>query len=125
VDVHDRRRVRPRRVPSGASTANARALELRDGDKTRISAKACAQAVANVNGEIAKALIGAELDQRASTTRMIALDGTAAKSRSARNALLGVSMARRRRRRPRRAAAVRTLAQLAGAQGSATRCRCR
>ena len=80
-------------VPSGASTGEREALELRDGDKSRYQGKGVRTAVANVNGEIAKALIGADLDQRAVDERMIALDGTPAKSRLGANALLGVSMA--------------------------------
>jgi enolase len=80
-------------VPSGASTGEREALELRDGDKTRYLGKGVRKAVANVNGEIAKALIGAELDQRALDETMIALDGTPSKSRLGANALLGVSMA--------------------------------
>jgi enolase len=80
-------------VPSGASTGEREALELRDGDKSRYQGKGVRTAVANVNGEIAKALIGTDLDQRALDEKMIALDGTAAKSRLGANALLGVSMA--------------------------------
>src|SRR6186997_1484721 len=80
-------------VPSGASTGEREALELRDGDKRRYQGKGVRTAVANVNGEIAKALIGADLDQRALDAKMIALDGTVAKSRLGANALLGVSMA--------------------------------
>jgi enolase 1/2/3 len=80
-------------VPSGASTGEREALELRDGDKSRYLGKGVRKAVANVNGEITRALIGADLDQRALDDRMIALDGTAAKSRLGANALLGVSMA--------------------------------
>jgi enolase len=80
-------------VPSGASTGEREALELRDGDKSRYQGKGVRTAVANVNGEIAKALIGADLDQRALDEKMIALDGTPAKSRLGANAILGVSMA--------------------------------
>ena len=80
-------------IPSGASTGEREALELRDADKSRYQGKGVRKAVANVNGEIAKALIGADLDQRALDEKMIALDGTAAKSRLGANALLGVSMA--------------------------------
>jgi enolase len=68
-------------------------LELRDGDKSRYGGKGVQKAVAHVNGELAGALTGAELDQRALDQRMIALDGTPAKSRLGANALLGVSMA--------------------------------
>ena len=80
-------------VPSGASTGEREALELRDGDKTRYRGKGVRNAVAHVNGEIAKALTGLDVDQRALDERMIALDGTPAKSRLGANALLGVSMA--------------------------------
>src|SRR5258706_8755078 len=80
-------------VPSGASTGEREALELRDGDKSRYLGKGVRKAVAHVNGEIADALTGAELDQRAIDQKMIALDGTPAKSRLGANALLGVSMA--------------------------------
>src|SRR6185436_2898864 len=80
-------------VPSGASTGEREALELRDGDKSRYLGKGVRTAVANVNGEIAKAIIARELDQRALDEAMIALDGTPTKSRLGANALLGVSMA--------------------------------
>jgi enolase len=80
-------------VPSGASTGEREALELRDGDKTRYLGKGVRKAVANVNGEIAAAIVGKDLDQRALDEAMIALDGTPAKSRLGANALLGVSMA--------------------------------
>ena len=80
-------------VPSGASTGVREALELRDGDKKRYLGKGVLKAVANVNGEIAKAVMGADLDQRALDKKMIALDGTPTKSRLGANAILGVSMA--------------------------------
>jgi len=80
-------------VPSGASTGEREALELRDGDKTRYGGKGVRKAVANVNGEIARAIEGRDLDQRGLDTAMIALDGTPTKSRLGANALLGVSMA--------------------------------
>ena len=80
-------------VPSGASTGEREALELRDGDKARYLGKGVRMAVANVNGEIASALVGTDLDQRTLDEKMIALDGTPAKSRLGANALLGVSMA--------------------------------
>ena len=80
-------------VPSGASTGEREALELRDGDKNRYLGKGVRKAVANVNGEIAKALVGVDLDQRALDEKMMALDGTPTKSRLGANALLGVSMA--------------------------------
>jgi enolase len=80
-------------VPSGASTGVREALELRDGDASRYGGKGVLKAVANVNGEIAKAIADRELDQRALDDAMIALDGTPTKSRLGANALLGVSMA--------------------------------
>jgi len=80
-------------VPSGASTGVREALELRDGDKKRYLGKGVSKAVANVNGEIAKALSGRDGDQRAIDEQMIALDGTPNKGRLGANALLGVSMA--------------------------------
>src|SRR5579864_1142741 len=80
-------------VPSGASTGIREALELRDGDKTRYQGKGVLRAVQNVNTEIAAALAGQELDQRAVDQRLIALDGTPNKGRLGANALLGASMA--------------------------------
>jgi len=80
-------------VPSGASTGEREALELRDGDKSRYGGKGVRRAVANVNGEIATAITHREFDQRGLDAAMIALDGTATKSRLGANALLGVSMA--------------------------------
>ena len=80
-------------VPSGASTGEREALELRDGDKSRYLGKGVRMAVANVNGAIANTITGRELDQRGLDQAMIALDGTSTKSRLGANALLGVSMA--------------------------------
>ena len=80
-------------VPSGASTGEREALELRDGDKTRYGGKGVLKAVGHVNGELQAAIIGQDLDQRALDGQMIALDGTPIKSRLGANALLGVSMA--------------------------------
>jgi enolase 1/2/3 len=80
-------------VPSGASTGEREALELRDGDKARYGGKGVRKAVANVNGEIARGITGADFDQRSLDAGMMALDGTATKSRLGANALLGVSMA--------------------------------
>jgi enolase len=80
-------------VPSGASTGEREALELRDGDKSRYLGKAVRTAVTNVNTEIAKAVTGREADQRAIDGQMIALDGTPNKGRLGANAILGVSMA--------------------------------
>src|SRR5260221_730352 len=81
-------------VPSGASTGEHEALELRDGDKSRYLGKGVLKAVANVNGDIAKAVAGLDAgDQRALDKRMIDLDGTPTKSRLGANAILAVSMA--------------------------------
>ena len=80
-------------VPSGASTGTREALELRDGDGKRYLGKGVRTAVANVNGEIARALAGRDFDQRGLDEAMMALDGTPAKSRLGANAILGVSMA--------------------------------
>jgi enolase len=80
-------------VPSGASTGVREALELRDGDKKRYGGKGVSKAVANVNGEIARALAGHDADQRAIDGALIALDGTPNKGRLGANAMLGVSMA--------------------------------
>ena len=80
-------------VPSGASTGEREALELRDGDTSRYLGKGVLKAVANVNGEIASALAGQTFDQRGLDNAMIALDGTPTKARLGANALLGVSMA--------------------------------
>src|ERR1700688_2239258 len=81
-------------VPSGASTGEHDALELRDLVKSRYLGKGVLRAVANVNGEIAKAVAGLDAgDQRALDKRMIELDGTPTKSRLGANAILAVSMA--------------------------------
>ncbi len=81
-------------VPSGASTGEHEALELRDGDKSKFLGKGVLKAVANVNSEIAKAVTGFDAaDQRALDQKMITLDGTATKSRLGANAILAVSMA--------------------------------
>ncbi|MGB9465290.1 MAG: phosphopyruvate hydratase [Candidatus Acidiferrum sp.] len=81
-------------VPSGASTGEHEALELRDGDKSRYLGKGVLKAVSNVNNEIARAVVGLDAsDQRALDKRMIELDGTPTKSRLGANAILAVSMA--------------------------------
>jgi enolase len=80
-------------VPSGASTGEREALELRDGDKKRYLGKGVRKAVDHINGEIAGALAGHQADQRAVDGTMIALDGTPAKGRLGANAILAVSMA--------------------------------
>ena len=81
-------------VPSGASTGEREALELRDGDKSRYLGKGTTKAVSNVNDIIADAVIGMDVtDQCAIDKVMIELDGTKDKSRLGANAILGVSMA--------------------------------
>ncbi len=81
-------------VPSGASTGEHEALELRDGDKSRYLGKGVLQAVENVDRAIGDAIRGADAaDQRALDRRMIDLDGTATKSKLGANAILAVSMA--------------------------------
>jgi enolase len=81
-------------VPSGASTGEHEALELRDGDKSKYLGKGVLKAVANANTEIAKSIVGADAaDQRALDHKMITLDGTPTKSRLGANAVLAVSMA--------------------------------
>ncbi len=81
-------------VPSGASTGAHEAVELRDGDKARYLGKGTLKAVANVNGDIAKKLVGMSVsDQAALDHAMIALDGTPNKAKHGANAILGVSMA--------------------------------
>ncbi|MBS3964567.1 MAG: phosphopyruvate hydratase [Methylomonas sp.] len=81
-------------VPSGASTGEREAIELRDGDKSRYLGKGVLNAVNNVNNEIRDAVIGMNAnDQKALDQKMIALDGTPSKSRLGANAILGVSMA--------------------------------
>ena len=81
-------------VPSGASTGELEALELRDGDKSRYLGKGVSKAVAHVNGEIADAIIGMEVsDQQGIDRKMLDLDGTENKDRLGANALLAVSMA--------------------------------
>ncbi len=81
-------------VPSGASTGEREAVELRDGDKARYGGKGVLQAVANVNGEIADALSGEEANDQISIDRaLMDLDGTENKGRLGANALLAVSMA--------------------------------
>ena len=81
-------------VPSGASTGENEALELRDGDKERYLGKGVLKAVDNVNKVIAPALKGdCVFEQRAIDYKMLALDGTATKSKLGANAILGVSLA--------------------------------
>ncbi len=81
-------------VPSGASTGEKEALELRDGDKKRWNGKGVTKAVSNVNTRLAPKVIGLEaLDQATVDRTMIRLDGTPSKRRLGANALLGVSLA--------------------------------
>lgn len=81
-------------VPSGASTGENEALELRDNDKSRYGGKGVLKAVYNVNNVIAPALIGwSVLQQRAIDNKMLELDGTKTKSKLGANAILGVSLA--------------------------------
>ena len=81
-------------VPSGASTGENEAIELRDGDKNRYGGKGVAKAVENVNEIIAPALYGmSALDQRGVDYKMMELDGTDIKSNLGANAILGVSLA--------------------------------
>jgi len=81
-------------VPSGASTGEAEAVELRDGDPSRYGGKGVRRAVENVNKEIAPLLVGLDAsDQEKIDRHMIELDGTPNKGRLGANAILGVSMA--------------------------------
>ena len=81
-------------VPSGASTGENEAIELRDGDKKRYGGKGVLKAVDNVNKIIASAIIGmSSLNQREIDHKLIALDGTKTKSKLGANAMLGVSLA--------------------------------
>lgn len=80
-------------VPSGASTGEHEAIELRDGDKTKFMGKGVTKAVANVDTVIAKSVVGQEADFRAVDKILINLDGTENKGKLGANAILGVSMA--------------------------------
>ncbi len=81
-------------VPSGASTGEHEAVELRDGDKKRYGGKGVLKAVDNVNGPIAEELVGLDaLDQKGIDQLLIALDGTPNKGRLGANAILGASLA--------------------------------
>ena len=81
-------------VPSGASTGENEALELRDGDKSRYGGKGTLKAVGNINGPLAKVVLGMEaLDLAALDKAMIDHDGTPTKSKMGANAILGISMA--------------------------------
>ncbi len=81
-------------VPSGASTGEREALEMRDGDKSRFGGKGVLNAVKNVNERIKPVVVGMDVfDQKAVDTKMLELDGTKTKSNLGANAILGVSMA--------------------------------
>src|SRR5215203_1986350 len=81
-------------VPSGASTGEHEAIELRDGDKKRYLGKGVLQAVKNVNEKLGPAIVGLDaLDQAAVDHRLIELDGTPTKSKLGANAILAISMA--------------------------------
>jgi enolase len=81
-------------VPSGASTGEHEALEMRDGDKKRYLGKGVLQAVANVNGVIAESLFGWDAsDQKAIDAELLSMDGTPNKAKLGANAILGVSLA--------------------------------
>src|SRR5215813_5619445 len=81
-------------VPSGASTGEHEALELRDGDKKRYLGKGVLKAVANVKAVIAPALIGMDATDQIGVDRaMLKLDGTTTKAKLGANAILGVSLA--------------------------------
>jgi enolase len=81
-------------VPSGASTGEHEALEMRDGDKKRYLGKGVLKAVANVNGVVADALFGWDAaDQRGLDAELLSMDGTPNKSKLGANAILGVSLA--------------------------------
>src|SRR5258708_36896539 len=81
-------------VPSGASTGIYEAVELRDGDKKRYLGRGVSQAVANVNGALAKAVVGLDAtDQVGLDAAMLAADGTENKGKLGANAILGVSLA--------------------------------
>jgi len=95
VDIHLASGVMGRAaVPSGASTGEYEAVELRDGDESRWMGKGVSKAVANANGAIAKALKGMDpSDQKKIDAKMIELDGTANKGKLGANAILAASMA--------------------------------
>ena len=81
-------------VPSGASTGQNEAVELRDGEKDRYGGKGVQNAVANVNGELAQEIVGLDVtDQRTLDMAMIEADGTENKGRLGANAILGISLA--------------------------------
>lgn len=94
VELSDGTNVARACVPSGASTGVHEALELRDGDKNRYGGKGVQQAISNVNGELAKTVIGLDpADQKTLDQAMLDLDGTENKTRLGANAILGISLA--------------------------------
>ena len=109
-------------VPSGASTGEHEAVELRDGGAA-YGGKGVTRAVANVNGEIAAPSLGLDAhDQRALDAALIALDGTPNKGRLGANAILGVSLAVAKAAAARRGRLALPLARRRGPRG---RCPCR
>jgi enolase len=80
-------------VPSGASTGEREAVELRDGDARRYAGKGVLRAVANVNDVIAPALAGLEADQNLVDAKLVSLDGSESKAKLGANAVLAVSLA--------------------------------
>jgi len=103
-------------VPSGASTGEHEAVELRDGDRQRYGGKGVRRAVANVNDVLAPALRGLDAaDQAALDAKLVGLDGTENKSRLGANALLAVSLAAARAAA---AAAGRPLYRALGGEGA-------
>jgi len=106
-------------VPSGASTGSREAHELRDGDKKRYLGKGVMNAVANVNGEIRKAVVGLDAGaQRDLDRKLVELDGTPTKARLGANALLAVSLANAKAHAADRGLALYEL--LGGSRGSYT-----
>lgn len=94
VQIHGRTITGLAQVPSGASTGAFEAVELRDNDQSCYQGKSVCQAVSNVNGEIASAIVGMDVrDQRGIDRILTALDATPNKSRLGANAILGVSLA--------------------------------
>ena len=109
-------------VPSGASTGEHEAVELRDGDD-RLARQGRPTAVANVNGEIADALAGVDAgDQRALDALLVELDGTPDKSRLGANAILGCSLAAAKA--PQATPASRSTAGSAARTRTCCPCRC-
>ncbi|MGH3928178.1 MAG: hypothetical protein ACRDTT_35835 [Pseudonocardiaceae bacterium] len=81
-------------VPSGASTGEREAIELRDADPRRYRGKGVTRAVAHVNGELRQALLGREVSAQTEIDKIMCdLDGTPTKARLGANAILGISMA--------------------------------